>query len=123
MAWNVTTEEVMPNVADGEYDAILIGVEDDESKHGVVARMDFKITSECPWAGRTVIGIASKKLSANSKLGGWVASLLSRMPTVGENISKEDILNQACRIVVEQRSTEDNKVFSNVVDVLSRAQG
>lgn len=120
MTWKATTEEVAPPIPDGEYNAILTGVTDMQGPHGTMARIDFMLTTDDVWDGRQVSGIASKKLSANTKLGEWIAALLGTMPKVGEEITIDDVLHKECRVVIKQRVTEKNKmVFANVVQVLS----
>ena len=120
MTWKVTTEEVAPPVPDGEYNALVTEVKDMEGPHGTMVRIDFMLMTGDVWDGRQVSGIASKKLSANTKLGGWIAALLCTMPKVGQEITAADILHKECKIVVKQKINEDNKmVFANVVQVLS----
>lgn len=63
---------------------------------------------------------ASKKLSANTKLGGWIAALFGTMPKVGQEITIDDIMHKECKVILRQKISDDNKmVFANVVQVLS----
>jgi len=119
MAWNITTEEVAPPVPDGEYTAIPVAVQDMKGPHGPMVKIDFQINSDDTWDGRRVSGIASKKLSANTKLGSWVAAVLGGMPRVGRVISDDDLLHKDCVIVVRQEMNGKNRVYSNVIDVLT----
>ena len=117
MAFKMTTEEVAPPVPDGEYAAMPVAIQEKKGPHGVMVRIDYQIVSDDQWDGGRVSGIASKKLSANTKLGGWVAAILGGMPRVGREISEEDLLHKDCIVVVRQEVSGKNRVFANVIEV------
>ena len=117
MAWKMTMEEVAPPVPDGQYVAMAIAIHEIDGRHGPMVKIDFQINSEDLWDGRRVSGIASKKLSSNTKLGSWVAAILGGMPRVGREIAEDDLLHKDCFIVVRQELNDKNRVFSNVIEV------
>lgn len=117
MTWKITTEEVAPALPDGEYAAMPVAIEEMKGRHGPMVKIDFQINSEGPWDGRRVSGIASKKLSANTKLGGWVAAILGGMPRVGREITADELLHKDCIVVVRQEQNSGQRVFSNVIEI------
>ncbi len=117
MSWTITTEEVAPPVPDGDYTAIPVALQDLEGPHGTMVKIDFQIKSDDVWNGRRVSGVASKKLSANTKLGSWVTAILGGMPQVGQEISDDDVLHKDCIVVVRQEMNGKDRVFSNVSEV------
>ena len=119
MPWTITTEEVAPSVPDGKYGASPVAIQDMEGPHGPMVRIDFQINSNDVWDGRRVSGVASKKLSANTKLGGWIAAILGGMPRVGREVSEEELMRRDCVVVVRQEMNGKNRIFSNVIEILS----
>ena len=119
MTWTIITEEVAPPVPDGEYGAFPVAIQEMEGPHGPMLRIDFQINSDDVWDGRRVSGVASKKLSANTKLGSWIAAILGGMPRVGREVSEEELLRKDCVVVVRQEMNGKNRVFSNVIKIFS----
>ena len=119
MTWTITTEEVAPPVPDGEYPAMPVAIEIMNGRHGSMAKIEFQIHHEGPWGGRRVSGIASMKLTANSKLGAWIAAILGGMPRVGQEITEADLLHKDCIVVVRQKVNQDDRVFAKVTEVYS----
>lgn len=119
MGWKVTVEEPAAVVAEGEYDAEVSGVRDQEGQHGPMVRVEFTVSTDDEFDGHKVSGLASLKLSEGTKLGRWVAAILGHMPAVGEEITVEDLIRKRCRIVVGHKTNSDGKTFANVLDVLS----
>ena len=117
MTWKITSEEVAPPVPDGEYSAMPVEINQLKGPHGPMVKIDFQITSEDEWDGRRVSGIASKKLSANTKLGAWIAAILGGMPRVGREVTEDDILHTDCIVLVRQETNAKNRVFANVIEV------
>ena len=119
MEWKTTVEEAATIIAEGEYDAAITGIRTMDGQHGAMVRIDFALSTEDEWDERRVSGIASEKLSEDTKLGRWVAAILGRMPGVGEQVTAEDLLHKHCRVVVGHKTNPDGKTFANVVNVLS----
>ena len=119
MTWTATTEEAATTVAEGEFDGEVTGVQDMDGQHGTMVRIEFTLATDDEWDGRRVIGLASKKLSENTKLGRWVAAIRGHMPSVGEEVTPEDLLRKHCRVVIKHKTSPDGKVFANVVEVLT----
>ena len=118
MTWNAVMEEPVVAVPEGEYDAVLTDVRLVEGPHGEMVKLDFRLCGDDEHEGREVSGVASRRLSENTKLGRWVCGLLGRVPEVGEEITTRDILDKECRIVVKHRANADGQVFANVAEVL-----
>jgi len=119
MEWKATVEDAMTAIAEGEYDAEVSGVRDQDGQHGLMVRVEFTLSTENEYDGQRVSGLASMKLSEGTKLGRWVAAILGHMPAVGEEITIEDLIHKRCRVVVGHKTNSDGKTFANVVDVLS----
>ena len=119
MEWKATVEKAATAIAEGEFDAEVTGVRDMEGQHGPMVRVEFTLSTDDEWDERRVSGLASKKLSEDTKLGRWVAAILSRMPGVGEEVTAEDLLHMHCRVVVGHKTSPDGKTFANVADVLA----
>ena len=117
MPWKITTEEVAPPVPDGEYSAMPVEISQKKGPHGPMVKIDFQINSEDEWDGRRVSGVASKKLSANTKLGAWIAAILGGMPRVGREVNEEDLLHKDCIIMVRQEVNAKDRVYSNVIEI------
>jgi hypothetical protein len=118
MTWTATAEEAATTVAEGEFEAEVTGVQDMDGQHGPMVRIEFTLATDDEWDGRRVSGLASKKLSENTKLGRWVAAILGQMPAVGEAIKIEDLLHKHCRVEIKHKTNQEGKVFANVTDVL-----
>ena len=121
MEWNAVMEEPIAAVPEGEYAATPVDVRLTEGPHGEMVKIDFILSGDDERDGRQVSGVASRKLSENTKLGRWVCAILGRIPEVGEEITAQDLLHKDCRVVVSHRMTEDEKVFANVVEVIGRS--
>ena len=119
MTWKATVEEPVTAVAEGTFDAEVTGIQDMDGQHGPMVRIEFKLSTDEEGDERHVAGVASKKLSENTKLGRWVVSILGHMPAVGKEITVEDLLHKHCRVVVKHKTNTEGKVFANVVDVLA----
>lgn len=119
MSWKAVVEEPLAAVPEGEYDATPVDARVMEGVHGEMVKIDFMLSGEDEFEGRQVSGIASKRLSENTKLGQWVTAILGRVPEVGQEVKGQDLLHKNCRVVVKHRANTDGKVFANVVDVLS----
>jgi len=118
MIWNAVMEKPIVAVPEGEYDATLIDVRLVDGPHGEMVKVDFMISDDDDCEGRQVNGVASKRLSENTKLGRWVSALLGRVPEIGEEIKAQDLLHKDCRIVVKHKANGDGQVFANVAQVL-----
>ena len=117
MTWRMKTEEVLPPVPDGEYAAMPVNIQEMNGPHGPMVRIDFQIADDDQWEGRRLSGIASKKLSANTKLGSWVAAIMGGMPHVGREVTEDDLLHHDCVVVVRQVAGDQDRVYANVIDV------
>jgi len=118
MGWKATVEETVAAAAEGEYDAEVSGVRDQDGQHGPMVRAEFTLSTDDEFDGHRVSGLASMKLSEGTKLGRWVTAILGRMPAVGEEITVENLLRKRCRVVVGHKTNSDGKTFANVTDVL-----
>ncbi|MFA6244134.1 MAG: hypothetical protein WC655_24540 [Candidatus Hydrogenedentales bacterium] len=116
--WKANVEEAATAVAEGTFDAEVTGVQDMDGQHGPMVRIEFTLSTDDEWDERRVTGLASKKLSENTKLGRWVAAILGHVPEVGEEVSAQDLVAKGCRVVVKHKTNADGKVFANVVQVL-----
>ena len=121
MDWRVPVEEAATIIDEGEYNAEVSGIGDMDGQHGTMARVGFTLSTDDEWDERRVSGIASKKLSEDTKLGRWVTAILGRMPAVGEEVTVEDLLHKHCRVVVGHKTSSNGKIFANVVRVLPAA--
>ena len=119
MLWKATVEEAAAVIAEGEYDAEVTAIQDMEGQHGPMVRIEFTLSTDDESDERRVTGLASKKLSENTKLGRWAAAIFGHMPAVGKEITIDDLLHKPCRIVVGHKTSSDGKIFANVVGVLS----
>ena len=86
--------------------------------HGAMIHIDFRLLPEDDYDGCVVSGIASKKLTENTKLGRWVAAMLGHIPKVNQEITDADLLGKECRIIVKHKKNAEDRVFANVVQVL-----
>jgi hypothetical protein len=118
MTWNAVMEEPVVAVPEGEHDATPIDICVAEGPHGEMVRIDFMLSGEGESEGRQVSGVASRRLSENTKLGRWVSAILGRIPEVGQDVKAEDLLHKDCRVVVKHKTNADGKVFANVIEVL-----
>jgi len=119
MTWTATAEEAATTVAEGEFDGEVTGVQDMDGQHGPMVRIEFTLATDDEWDERHVSGLASKKLSENTKLGRWIAAIIGHIPSVGEEITIENLLHKHCRVVIKHKTSPDGKTFANVVDVLA----
>lgn len=119
MGWKATVEEAAAVAAEGEYDAVVSSVRDQDGQHGPMVRIEFTLSSDDESDGQKVSGLATMKLSENTKLGRWVTAILGRMPAVGDEITIDDLLHKHCRVVIGHKTSADSKTFANVVDVLA----
>ena len=119
MAWKATVEEAVSAIAEGEYDAEVSGVRDQDGQHGLMVRVEFMLSTDNEFDGVRVSGLASKKLSEGTKLGRWVAAILDHMPAIGEEVTIEDLIHKRCRVVIGHKTSTDGKTFANVTDVLA----
>jgi len=117
MEWKATVEEAITAIAEGEYDAEVSGVRDQDGQHGPMVRIECMLCTDDEFENQRVSGIASKKLNEGTKLGRWVAAILGHMPAVGEDVTVEDLLHKRCRVVIGHKTNTDGKVFANIVDV------
>ena len=101
MTWKATVEEEVPVVPEGQYNAMPTDIQDMDGPHGAMVRVDFTLTTDDEYDGLQVSGLASKKLSENTKLGHWVAAILGRIPEVGEEILADGLLHRDCRVAIE----------------------
>ncbi len=119
MSWTATAKEAATTVPEGEFEAEVTGAQDMDGTHGPTVRLDFLLHTDDEWDERRVTGLATKKLSENTKLGRWVAAIIGHMPSVGEEITIENLLHKHCRVVIKHKTSPDGKTFANVVDVLA----
>lgn len=118
MTWKATVEEAQAAVPEGEYDATVVNVRSMNATHGPIVRVDFLIVDP-DGDEHQVSGIASQKLSENTKLGRWVAAILGHMPQVGEDVNDSDLLQKTCRVTIQHKTNNDGQVFANVVQVMA----
>jgi len=118
MAWTATVEEATGPVPEGEYIATATDIRNAEGPHGPMVRIDFTLTTDNEHDGRQVSGLASKRMSENTKLGRWITAILGRVPEVGAEVTSQDLIGKDCRITVKHRTNPDGKTFANVADVL-----
>ena len=116
MDWQATMQEPIEALSEGEYEGTVVDVSTMEATHGPVVRIEFSVTDEDGEACR-VSGIASHRLSENTKLGRWVAAILGRMPEVGETVTRTDLMHKSCRVTVQHKTNADGKAFANVTQV------
>jgi hypothetical protein len=119
MTWQATMEEPVVAVAEGEYEAAPIDIRLVEGPHGEMVKIDFMLSGDGESEGRQVSGVASRRLSENTKLGRWVSAILGRVPEAGEEVKAGDLLHKDCRVVVKHKANADGQVFANVAQVLS----
>lgn len=119
MPWNATVEEAIAVVAEGTFAARTTSIQDMDGQHGPMVRIEFTLTTDDEWDERRVTGLASKKLSENTKLGRWVTAIMGSFPAVGEEITVEDLLEKHCRVVIKHKTNADGIVFANVTDILT----
>ena len=119
MSWKATVEEAEAVIAEGEFDVEVTGFQNMNGQHGPMVRIEFTLSTDDEWDGRCVSGLASNKLSENTKLGRWVAAIIGHMPDVGKEITEDELLHKHCRVVVKHRASADGKTFANVADVLA----
>lgn len=119
MGWKAVMEEPIVAVPEGEYEAAVVDLRFVDGPHGEMVRIDFMLSGDDECDGRQVSGVASKRMSENTKLGRWVAAILGRVPEVGEEIAVKDLLNKECRVIVKHKANVDGTVFANVAQVLS----
>ena len=117
MTWKATVREPLGPVAEGEYEAMLNGIQTLKGPHGPIVRLHFILRGGDEIDGRVVTGVASKRLSEDTKLGRWISAILGRDLEQGESISENDILHRDCRIVVRHRTGDDGRVFANVAEL------
>lgn len=123
MSWKATVREPVVAVPEGQYDAMVTGVEQMKGPHGPMVRMAFVLQGQEDVDGRAVSGVASKRLSENTKLGRWVSAILGRSLEVGEEVHGADLIHHDCRVLVRHRAADEGQVFGNVVDVLTASSG
>ena len=121
MSLRLMMEEAIEAVPEGQYKASVVDARGIDGPHGPMVKMDFMISGDDECDGRQVSGVASRRMSENSKLGRWVAAILGRLPEVGEEVSARDLVGKDCRIAVKHRTSSDGKTFANVTDVLAPA--
>ncbi len=118
MTCKLVVEEATELVSEGEYLARPINMYEKMGPHGAMIHIDFRLLPEDDYDGCVVSGIASKKLTENTKLGRWAAAILGRIPEVGEEITTDDLLHEDCRVVIKHKKNSNDMVFANVVQVL-----
>jgi len=118
MTDKLVVEKATELVSEGEYMAKPINMYERMGPHGEMIHIDFRLLPEDDYDGCVVSGIASKKLTENTKLGHWVAAILGRMPEVGEEVSADGLLHKECRVVIKHKKNAEDRVFANVVQVL-----
>ena len=119
MTWKAMMEEPVVAVPEDEYDATPVDVRLVEGPHGEMVKIDFMLSGDDDCDGRQVSGVASRRLSENTKLGRWICAILGRVPEVGEKVKSDDLLHRDCRVIVKHRTNGEGQVFANVVEVLS----
>lgn len=118
MSWSATMNEPVTSVPEGEYDALLEAVDEQEAPYGPVNRYEFRLSGAEGIEGRKVTGLTSTYMAENTKKGRWVTAILGRVPSVGDRISEQDLLNKPCRVVVAHKTDAKGLIRANVVDVL-----
>ena len=118
MAWKETVREPIVAVPEGEYDAMVSSLQPMKGVHGPMVRIEFILRGHDDIDGRSVSGIASKRLSENTKLGRWISAILGRPVEVGEDVRASDLLHKDCKVIVRHRTSDDGHVFGNVAEVL-----
>ena len=117
MHWQGTVREPLAAVPEGQYEAMLMGIESTKGAHGPLVRMEFVLRGNDDVDGRTVSGVVGKRLSENSKLGRWVSAILGRSIEVGEEINTGDLLHRDCQVVIRHRTADRGQTFGNVAKV------
>ena len=117
MTWKAIMEEPIVAVPEGEYAATPVDVRLSEGPHGEMVKIDFMLSGDDECDGRQVSGVASRRLSENTKLGRWVSAILGRVPEVGEEVKAQDLLHKDCRVVVKHRTNGEGQVLANVVEL------
>lgn len=120
MTWKATVREPITVVPEGEYEAMVSNVRGMKGNHGPMVRMDFVLRGHEDIDGHSVSGVASKRLSENTKLGRWVSAILGRTIEVGEEVQANDLLHKDCRVVVRHRTGDDGRVFGNVAEIMAQ---
>ena len=118
--WNATMEEPIEAVPEGKYRASVVDVRGIDGPHGPMVKIDFMIFGDDECDGRQVSGVASRRMSENTKLGRWVAAILGRLPEVGEEVTVRDLIGKDCRVAIKHRTSPDGKTFANVTDVFAQ---
>jgi hypothetical protein len=119
MQCTAITEDVAVAICESEYRADVFGARDTDGQQDATVRIESSLSTDNEGDERRVTGIASKKLSENTKLGCWVTAILGRMPTVEQEITVKDLHHKHCRVVVKHKTNPDSKTFASVVQVLS----
>jgi hypothetical protein len=118
MTCKLIVEEATEITPEGEYTSKPINMYEKTGPHGAMIHIDFRLLPEDEYDGCVVSGIASKKLTENTKLGRWIGAILGRLPEPGETITEDALLHKECRVIVKHKKNAEGRTFANVVQVL-----
>ncbi len=97
----------------GQYRARLTRLEEDEGQYGPFVKCFFEVIDDEDYAGESISGIASLKLTPDTKLWQWYSSLNGRPPEKGTEIDLEKIRGNECMLVVGHKTT-DRGTFATI---------
>ena len=121
MTCKLIVEETTEITPEGEYMSKPINMYEKMGPHGAMIHIDVRLLPEDDYDGCVVSGIASKKLTENTKLGRWVTAILGHMPKVGQEITGADLQGKECHIIIKHKKHAEGRTFANVVQVLPAA--
>ena len=116
-----TTYEVLP---EGEYNATLGAVTEDNGVYGPMLKWEFHIPYENEkgeMEDRVVVGISSQKFSSRSKMFRWTAAFLGvrgRDIPDDYDFDSDDLLGKKCRILLNIKEGE-NDDYNGVEKVMA----
>ncbi len=97
----------------GQYRARLTKLEEDEGQFGPFVKFFFEVIGDEDYAGESISGIASLKLTPDTKLWQWYSGLKGQPPEKGREIDLEEILDNECMLVVGHKTT-DRGTFATI---------
>lgn len=118
MTWKAVVREPLAEIPEGQYNAMVTGIQTTKTDDGPKVQIDFILQEQGDLDGRTATGTTGKRLSENTKLGRWVSAILGRSLEVGEEVHGTDLIHHDCRVLVRHRAGDEAQVFGNVVEVI-----
>lgn len=103
----------------GFYDARLVSIESADGQYGAQAKWVFELPDVAADDGSPgqLWAWSSWKLTARTKMHGWVLGLGGVKPVPGQQYSLDALFGRACRLLVDLRETDDGP-RPHVQDVL-----